>query len=869
MASGVRLADGSFSFDSGVDSGRTTTVQTQANPHGLMRTQLAWLQNATVRGGGITQRYGFQFLLSLLLSKLYQGGFMYEPLNANPYLMLSVAGHIYKALLEAPFTVTDLSAEFGVFNPPTPTQTWWVQGEQFVVIQAGDIYTNPTPTLPLFWDGTTLRRSVGLGTPGAAVGTYTLTTTVGWVVPAVGNSVVVTLTGPYPGNVGDQLQWPGYGTFTVNQISGNTITLVTVASTLAGATVPPGTYVVPVNHLPASNAYSVTTTTSPTQPFFAGNTFNVTLNVAYPGAVGDTIQWVGVGSYTVLGLTNANKTVALQLVTLQQNPGTVIVAGAYTWVAASPSAPSTNNAQALTTSNAPVQPFFAGNTINAVVTTPYTGTVGDTVYWIGVGNYKLVGLTGGGTILSLSLIQQQASSGLPIAAGAYVFVDSPPTSGGTTPGTTFVPELPAAGPMVYYAARIWYAQGRIYTAGDIVRGPSGTAAYDLTDSILKVTENPLAIGGDGFAVPANSGNITALAYSANQDSALGQGPLYIFTRKQVFKLDVPVSRADWIAANGSNQPLQTIVQIKYGSVGDRCVVHVNGDLFYQSLEPAIRSLFVSVRYFSQWANVPISRNENRVLASNNRALMPTATGINFDNRLLQAVLPYQTPVGVAFQGIVPLDFDIISTFGAETDKVPPAWEGMLEGIDVLQLFEGDFGGLARAFAVIHSRVDGTVQIWEISGAKTRDNVDSRVAWYLETPAYNFDKDAELKQLDGGEIWIDRVYGLVEYTVQWRVDADPCWQDWARGEFCSARDSCEDASDPVCSQYPLPTFCEGYKFPIVLPTPPVTGCATMNKRPMNRGYQFQVRINLKGFCRIRGLLIFGIPVERAPFDGLNC
>lgn len=604
------MVDGTFDFSGGVDSGRTTTLQSQLNPNGLPRTMLAWLDNGTVRGGGIQPRFGFQPLLKLLASGLFQGGFLYTPDFANPYLILLVSGRVYKALVEAPFTVTDLSAEFHLTNPATVPQAFFAQGEEFLIIQSGDLFINPTPTLPLFWDGTILRRS--------------------------------------------------------NGITGNT----------------------------------------------------------------------------------------------------------------------------------------TGPKIN---------------------------------------------------------------------------ELPAAGPMTYYQGRLWYAQGRTYTAGDIVGGPSGTSAYDLRDSILKVTENPLALGGDGFTVPSTAGNITALSYTSNLDSTLGQGPLYIFTRNQIYSLVVPVTRTAWIAADSNTQPTQTVAQIKYGSVSDRCVVHVNGDLFYQTLLPGINSLFVATRYFQQWGNVPISRNENRVLAFNNRALMPFSTGINFDNRLLQAVLPMQTPEGVVFQGIVPLDFDIIGSFGAEginsigqaSVRPPPAWEGMQEGMDVFQLFEGDFGGLDRAFAAMRSRIDGSIQIWEVTASSQADNGDNRIGWYFETPAYTWGKEFELKQLDGGDIWIDSVSGTVELQVQYRVDADPCWQDWHQTQFCAARNSCEDANNPVCSQYPLPTFCEGYKFPISLPTPVAAQCATMNKRPVNIGFQFQVRVQVKGWCRVRGLFLYTLPVERRPFEDLTC
>ena len=48
----VYLVDGSFSWDGGVDSSLVTTLKTALNTGGLGRNQLAWLNNATVRGGG-------------------------------------------------------------------------------------------------------------------------------------------------------------------------------------------------------------------------------------------------------------------------------------------------------------------------------------------------------------------------------------------------------------------------------------------------------------------------------------------------------------------------------------------------------------------------------------------------------------------------------------------------------------------------------------------------------------------------------------------------------------------------------------------------------------------------------------------------
>lgn len=159
-------------------------------------------------------------------------------------------------------------------------------------------------------------------------------------------------------------------------------------------------------------------------------------------------------------------------------------------------------------------------------------------------------------------------------------------------------EIPAATCMAYYMGRLWYARNRTYTAGDIVGNvSSGSITYNFTDSVLRITENPLAVGGDGFSVPSQSGNIRALDFPIALDTTLGQGPLFVFTPKQIYALTVPVSRADWIAANANNQPLQRVVMRTNGTVSDRSIVAANGDLFFQSLDPAIRSYFMALRYF--------------------------------------------------------------------------------------------------------------------------------------------------------------------------------------------------------------------------------------------------------------------------------
>ncbi len=584
MAEQVRVADGQLSWELGVDSSRATTIAGPNMPNGLARNALSWANNATMRGGGITQRTGSRKIRKLHDSTgLYQGGLMYIQTNGLPYLVTAISGRFLRTRLDTDDSLDDITGATSF--PATETLYHFAQGEEFMVVQAGD-YT----TLPLFWDGATMRQSAGL--------------------------------------------------------------------------------------------------------------------------------------------------------------------------------------------------------------------------------------VGG--------------------------------------------ELPAAGPMVYYQSRIWYANRRFYTAGDIVGGPSGTAPYSLRDSILKVTENPLALGGDGFSVPTSAGNIRALQYVANLDKSQGEGTLFVFTAKQVYAMDVPVSRNDWINSTGNNIPLQRVVQRNNGGVSDRSIVAVNGDLFYQSLEPGIRSLFTSLRYFNQWGNTPISNNINRALAFNDRSLMRFSAGEEFDSRLYQCILPEQRPQGVVHRGIAVLDFDPITTLG---EKTPPDWEGLYEGLDVLQVFTGNFGGLERLFAVVVSREDDSIELWEITNNLRFDNVDTRVKWYVEFPAFTWGREFDLKKLDGGELWIDKLFGAADVKVYYRVDANPCWQLWHAQQFCTARTSCETVDNPVC--YPLETLRESGKFPITFPVPPLAPCDSINSRPMNIGHQFQVKVEITGWCRIRGLIVYALPILKEPFGGLQC
>jgi hypothetical protein len=750
------LVDGSMDWSGGVDSYRVTTAQSQRNSNGLPKNMLAWLVNGTTRGGVIEPRTGFNELGSLTPSPgLFQGGFMYKPNNAFPYIVFLMDGILYRVVdisLLSPNSPSALIVDLTGGNsalrmPPTEPHAYFVQGEQFLIVQAGD-----GVTLPLFWDGSILRRSVGL----------------------LGNASNPPLS-----------------------------VVLTNVDSVAGTVFPDQTG----TNNPLGVAY-----TGFTAPAI-GLPVTVTLATAYAGTVGSTVN-------------------LLQNATGQLQVHVGVVLSPYSTLFTNLSIPQGTLVPA---QFAPGHTFGFGANFPAF-TAPAIGasiaiTFSEPLGFIGTTNTFVYQINNNFTVTTItnSLNEIQAN----------------------------VSELPAAYAMDYYMQRIWYAFGdrRTYTAGDIVGNTaSGTPAYRFRDSILKVTENPLAIGGDGFSLPTDAGTITAISHSANINSVLGQGTLYVFTRKAVYALQVPVTRTDWIGANANNQPIQYAVQLGYGTTSDRSIVQVNGDLFYQTLQPSIQSLTAAVRNFTTWGDTPISVNEDRILAFNDRSLLGSASGIHFDNRLLQTATPVQSPYGVIHQSVLPMNFDAISTLAT---KLPPTWEGQYTGLNILQLFSGDYGGLERAFALIISNLDTSLQLWELTDSSKRDYGDRRITCISEHPAYTWSLEYDLKELLTCELWLDDVRGEVELTMEYRPDSDACWYPWHKWKVCSARNENETLS-PLT---PYPTqYGPGYQSTITLPHPPLQ-CNAATGRPAYIAYQIQPRLTIKGWCRVRSLFLHAVLRQR--------
>lgn len=732
-------------WSGGANSYLAPTIQGPGNPNGLPRNALAWLNNGTVRGNGISPRKGWVKRAVMPARARFQDAYMYEPDAAFPHIIAQIGGRIYRVRVDSDYSIDDLSTVSGLTNPVTD-RGYSVQGEQFLIIQAGDFVT-----LPLFYDGETLRRSVG---PATALGVVKTAFTV----PDVGDFVDVELTAPFTGTLGDGVLVNGQSYTSLD--SQNTVTLK-ANSVIAGVGFPANT---PIYDGTGTNILAYATA-----PFVAPAplaTIEIPIDRVYPGIVGS--------------------------VAVIKRPS------------------------------------------------PYSET-----QW----EVTAIGTTAPAPdhVLLVNLSDTPAGT---VAIGTVIYSRA---------------ELPAAGPMDYYMGRIWLANGREYVAGDIVGGPTGTAVYNFRDSILKLVENTYLSLGGTFRVPTNAGNIRALKHPANLDTALGEGQLLVFTRESIYSVNVVPTRAEWQTLE---EPIQRVVQINHGTTSDWSVSAVNGDLFYRSVN-GINSLIQAIRYFNQWGNRPISVEEERATSIEDNSLLIYASGICFDNRLLETALPQESDVGVIHKAILPLNFDLISTLG---QTLPPAWEGVNEGLDFLKLLKGDFGGRERAFAFVRSRqAPNNIELWELTADQIEDENsfgDTRIVWALETPAFTWEIPFTLKELDTIELWIDRLYGTVDFLVQFRPDQHPCWEYWHKWQICNPKNNCEDPGVLLPCDYPQQIYKPSYRATMVLPRPPSL-CQVQNARPINFGYSFQFRIWVKGYCRLRGFLAHAYERDKAPYEHLVC
>lgn len=504
-----------------------------------------------------------------------------------------------------------------------------------------------------------------------------------------------------------------------------------------------------------------------------------------------------------------------------------------------------SNALSRTAQNAVTGADFTIPAVGSNVTINFSGGTsgagnpanGTTVNVLGVGQFTVINNAGFPNIVCAN-INALPVGGLVVAPGTITW------SNGT-------PQLPAGRMGAYWRGRIWMAltDGTSFLAGDQVGGSSGTFAQNFKDAILNITENIYLAGGGNFFVPGNVGQIQAIVPTATLDASLGQGPLAILTDTTVFSVNAPVDRLTW---QNLTNPILTESLLTNGGVGQNSTVPANGDTLFRSID-GIRSLILGRREFATWGNVPQSREVDRIVVADNPALLPFGSAIVFDNRLLMTAKPTVSAQGVFHPGLIALNFDPLSSIEG---KLPSVYDGVWQGINVLQLTVGSINNIQRGFAFHLNNIvtPNRIELWEIlttpkdalvdtyvpTFAEIYDQGTQPVTMYFESPELDFglrdNRDRSLLQMEDGEIWVDSLIGTVVFQTYYKPDSYPCWIPWFSWEECSN----------ITGGGNL-----GFRPRMGLGKPPLVCDAVNVNRPISWGYTFQFKLVMTGHCIVRG------------------
>ncbi len=804
-------------FEGGVNSGLSSLL--------ISKNQLAFASDVTVRNGFASDRppyikctdivYPSTEVQTAIEQGLFQGAAFYNPDSGNQSLFAAISGRLFQfQVSQNTFTVTERTVP-GDPNPATTTQAWIWQAENYLIWNDG-------VSLPVFFDGTTSRRSYGpsvlLGTTDA--GPYT--------VPPIGDRVTLTLLAPYPGpfNVpvllhGEYYQPVSNAGFQVN---------LTSLSSVGGAPINVNDA---VNIVPGFAGVVAAPLALPAgAPFNFPNTLIVTLTSPYTGTFNPSFTGTS-GTVILFGKVWAATSAVGNTVELQAGePGVFpasLNAGTVIQYVAAP-APNILIGQ---NTLAAIDPG-TGGTVQLTLTQAYNGPAGAIVY-IGSSQFTIVSVAptipGPNQLVVINLTDTAITTiiSLPIMS---------------------VPELPAGRMACYGLGQNWIAlvDGLSFICSDQSRGPSGTPANSYRDAVLKTTD--LTFRGGNFAIPGAGNVITSMTFTANLDVALGQGNLEIGTAQFMGSVQAPF---DFLNPN-SESPLLTYSLLGTGPLGQDSTIRVNSDIYFRSTI-GLGSLVLARRDFQSPGNTPISQEMNRVLDLDDQTLLTYGSSIVFNNRFLTTTSPQASSQGVIHPGLVALNLDPVSGMGG---KRPPVYDGLWQGINVLKLVQGLFNGTNRAFSFSFNVQLSKIELYELlpQNAGYFDNLGAGptpIVWNFETASL-FREDIKnrnvLASLRGCQFDVDEVLGTVRFEWYYRSDQS-CWQPWHAFSICNS------GTQKINFQR------------LSLGEPSSSACDPVSRAPSRDGYTFQFKCVITGQCRLTRAMFVAVTVPTPKWPAPNC
>jgi hypothetical protein len=423
-------------------------------------------------------------------------------------------------------------------------------------------------------------------------------------------------------------------------------------------------------------------------------------------------------------------------------------------------------------------------------------------------------------------------------ADKYMVAQDGMTSPVVFDGATFYTSttVPVGTIMAYGNGRLFVKiNTRVVRAGDLINSIA-TAPLSFTET------NYLSEGGD-FGPPSFIGDITGMVFVPTQDTATGQGPLYMFGPGGAVSANVALDRTQW-----QQSQFEVVTLVNSGGLGDLSTIVVNGDCWYRAFD-GWRSYRSARGQAGIWAQTSLSSEMTHRLNDESKPLLSYGSSIVTDNRLIATVMPQQGPNGIYHLGMIVLDFFPISSIAITPNpylniymQAYPAWNDMWTGILPYQLMQGTLNGADKAFSLVNE--NNRIQLYELTQNDPFDNFgssDQPIQSSVETRAFTFQNDREEKRLYGGDVWFNNLRGDVQINAFFRPDEFPNWYPWHSGLL---RSRYRAETGESIGTFPLNYYQSAFEPRFQMPTPPEFDDPSTSRKA-TRGYSFQMRLDITG------------------------
>jgi hypothetical protein len=354
--------------------------------------------------------------------------------------------------------------------------------------------------------------------------------------------------------------------------------------------------------------------------------------------------------------------------------------------------------------------------------------------------------------------------------------------GGVSRRANGIDEIPTGTVMAYGQGRIWMVKGDTLIAGDLV-GSIGP------NSVITFRERLVPASGGDLSPSYTIGPVVGLSFIPQQDTTTGQGSLLVYGTVGITSVYADRERSLW--AEG----IARVTLINTGGTGHRSITPINGDDWFRAND-GWRSYRQARAEIQNWARVPFSTEVQPFIDRETRWLLPYTSSIRFDNRLLATTSPRICNGRVSFQGLLALDFQILSQLGSATN---PAWDGIWTGANILELVQAQ----SQAFAFVvnaHGQTD-LIELLPDSHTKPFDQTedgDRQIQARMDTRAYSYVQAKSnffsIKKLTAGTYSLQNIVGPWSMTHLYRPYGATCWSEWNTRAGCIAYAGCRPCGD---------------------------------------------------------------------------